>query len=141
MSLIHIRQSDDWDTIYEMDREIFRDDLCLTEDDMRLATWWIAYAQDRTPLAYAGMRLGTPNKGSFIPRVGTLPIARGLGLQKRFTRAQVKHSRSFGAPRVHTYVAANNIASMRAYISCGFKPYKVEYDVANTWMWLETQKA
>lgn len=104
------------------------DEICFPHDD-RITTadslWWIVW-QDKTPVAYAGMRLckDPRNLGlAFLNRAGVVPGHRGRGLQKRLIRARVAAARRLAVNELVTYVMIYNVASINSLVNCGFRFY------------------
>jgi ribosomal protein S18 acetylase RimI-like enzyme len=64
--------------------------------------------------------------GWFLRMSGVRPEYQGHGLQRRLIRARLEHARRHGAREVFTYTRPDNAESMRALMSCGFKPYRPE---------------
>ena len=104
------------------------DEICFPHDD-RITTadslWWIVW-QDKTPVAYAGMRLckDPRNLGlAFLNRAGVVPGHRGRGLQQRLIRARVAAARRLAVNELVTYVMIYNVASINSLVNCGFRFY------------------
>ena len=102
------------------------DEICFPHDD-RITTadslWWIVW-QDKTPVAYAGMRLckDPRNLGlAFLNRAGVVPGHRGRGLQQRLIRARVAAARRLAVNELVTYVMTYNVASINSLVKCGFR--------------------
>ena len=102
------------------------DEICFPHDD-RITTadslWWIVW-QDKTPVAYAGMRLckDPRNLGlAFLNRAGVVPGHRGRGLQQRLIRARVAAARRLAVNELVTYVMIYNVASINSLVNCGFR--------------------
>jgi GNAT superfamily N-acetyltransferase len=118
---LHIRQSDDVDTVRELHRIAFASSAAaLKDDELEGSAWWIAEDND-VPVAFAGATCKMD--GVFLIRAGVIPGLRGSGLQKRLIRVRLRWAKRQGATRAYTYTAINNYPSMRALISTGFKPY------------------
>ena len=105
------------------------DEICFPHDD-RITTadslWWIVW-QDKTPVAYAGMRLckDPRNLGlAFLNRAGVVPGHRGRGLQQRLIRARVAAARRLAVNELVTYVMIYNVASINSLVNCGYKFYR-----------------
>ena len=104
------------------------DEICFPHDD-RITTadslWWIVW-QDKTPVAYAGMRLckDPRNLGlAFLNRAGVVPGHRGRGLQQRLIRARAAAARRLAVNELVTYVMTYNVASINSLVKCGFRFY------------------
>ena len=104
------------------------DEICFPHDD-RITTadslWWIVW-QDKTPVAYAGLRLckDPRNLGlAFLNRAGVVPGHRGRGLQQRLIRARVAAARRLAVNELVTYVMIYNVASINSLVNCGFRFY------------------
>ena len=104
------------------------DESCFPHDD-RITTadslWWIVW-QDKTPVAYAGLRLckDPRNLGlAFLNRAGVVPGHRGRGLQQRLIRARVAAARRLAVNELVTYVMIYNVASINSLVNCGFRFY------------------
>lgn len=113
-----ISRTDDLEVIAELDDQCFQWE---TEVDER-AVWWVA-TLDSEPVAYAGA-IDLGDGLWYLNRAGTLRPFRGNGLQKRLVRTRVRYAQATGGKRVVTYTAPHSSASMRALISCGFRPYR-----------------
>lgn len=59
----------------------------------------------------------------FLCNAGVQKEARKKGLQKRLIRARCNWARRNGYTYARTYTVTENVASSRALISCGFRPY------------------
>jgi ribosomal protein S18 acetylase RimI-like enzyme len=139
--MIRIKQTDDLELIHELDRECFNAYTPKIQDDDLGRTDWFVAERDGVPVAYCGVRPIPSQHRSYIHRVGVLPEARGMGLQKRLIRRCTLHSVKAGIPRLYTYVKASNLASLRSFISCGWKPYHVETCDIGTIIYLENLRA
>ena len=84
--------------------------------------WWIGVDEDDQPVCYVG---ATPwdfkeEKYLYLHRTGVLPVARGLGLQKRMIHLVLRHAKKEGYPEVVSYTAHDNIYSANNFIRTGF---------------------
>lgn len=86
--------------------------------------WWVVYGSDGEPAAYAGSLYCKLDKGFFLCRAGTLPVARGCGLQKKLIHARVEHAKRFGAKKCFTYTLESNIVSSNNLIKNKFLLYR-----------------
>jgi GNAT superfamily N-acetyltransferase len=85
--------------------------------------WWIAYAQDGKPVAFAGLVRSTKwTDTGYLCRAGVLDGYTGHGLQKRLIQARVKQARKLGWNWCITDTT-NNPASANSLINAGFKIY------------------
>jgi GNAT superfamily N-acetyltransferase len=91
--------------------------------------WWIAYAQDGKPVAFAGLvrSIKWADTG-YLCRAGVLDGYTGNGLQKRLIQARIKQARKLGWNWCITDTT-NNPASANSLINAGFKIYTP----ANKW--------
>jgi len=91
--------------------------------------WWIAYAADGKPVAFAGLvRSIKWTDTGYLCRAGVLDGYTGHGLQKRLIQARVKQARKLGWNWCITDTT-NNPASANSLINAGFKIYTP----ANKW--------
>lgn len=91
--------------------------------------WWIAYAEDGKPVAFAGLvRSIKWTDTGYLCRAGVLDGYTGHGLQKRLIQARVKQARKLGWNWCITDTT-NNPASANSLINAGFKIYTP----ANKW--------
>lgn len=132
--MIRIRQTDDLDTIAELDRAEF--DIPLTEEELNTSNWWLAHMGDEV-VGFAGIQMKYAEGKAFLVRGAVLPVARGGGLQKRMIRTRVSFAKRLGINRCYTYVWAGNFASMRSLIACGFKPYYLNRTADVTYIYLQ----
>ena len=94
-----------------------------------LGHWWIAYAEDGKPVAFAGLvRSIKWTDTGYLCRAGVLDGYTGHGLQKRLILARVKQARKLGWNWCITDTT-NNPASANSLINAGFKIYTP----ANKW--------
>jgi GNAT superfamily N-acetyltransferase len=85
--------------------------------------WWIAYAADGKPVAFAGLvRSIKWTDTGYLCRAGVLDGYTGHGLQKRLILARVKQARKLGWNWCITDTT-NNPASSNSLINAGFKIY------------------
>jgi GNAT superfamily N-acetyltransferase len=85
--------------------------------------WWIAYAADGKPVAFAGLvRSIKWTDTGYLCRAGVLDDYTGHGLQKRLIIARVKQARKLGWNWCITDTT-NNPASANSLINAGFKIY------------------
>ena len=91
--------------------------------------WWIAYAEDGKPVAFAGLvRSIKWTDTGYLCRAGVLDGYTGHGLQKRLIQARIKQARKLGWNWCITDTT-NNPASANSLINAGFKIYTP----ANKW--------
>lgn len=119
---IRISRTEDVELIQELDEACFGDTTYPIKDP-ELCTWWIARNRHKEPLAYAGIKDLAEPGGAYLCRAGVLPIARGLGLQKRLIRVRLAWARRNGRFWVCTDTRQNP-ASANSLIACGFKSYE-----------------
>jgi GNAT superfamily N-acetyltransferase len=107
------------DTIAEMHQECFPD-----YDTMPTNTghWWIAYDEEDTPVAFAGLwpSVRLPATG-YLCRGGVLPQARGAGLQRRLIRARERKALKLGWLAMISDTVLGNYASANNLIRCGYR--------------------
>ena len=85
--------------------------------------WWIAYAADGKPVAFAGLvRSIKWTDTGYLCRAGVLDGYTGHGLQKRLIVARIKQARKLGWNWCITDTT-NNPASANSLINAGFKIY------------------
>jgi len=85
--------------------------------------WWIAYAADGKPVAFAGLvRSIKWTDTGYLCRAGVLDGYTGHGLQKRLIIARIKQARKLGWNWCITDTT-NNPASANSLINAGFKIY------------------
>jgi GNAT superfamily N-acetyltransferase len=84
---------------------------------------WIGWAKD-TPVAFCTVRYWRGNKEAFLERAGVLPIAAGLGLQRRMIRLRERWAAGQGAECVVTYTEARNYQSLVNLLRCGYRFYE-----------------
>lgn len=85
--------------------------------------WWIAYAADGKPVAFAGLvRSIKWTDTGYLCRAGVLDGYTGHGLQKRLIVARTKQARKLGWNWCITDTT-NNPASANSLINAGFKIY------------------
>jgi GNAT superfamily N-acetyltransferase len=86
--------------------------------------WWIAYAEDGKPVAFAGLvRSIKWSDTGYLCRAGVLDGYTGHGLQKRLILARIKQARKLGWSWLITDTT-NNPASSNSLINAGFKIYQ-----------------
>ena len=85
--------------------------------------WWIAYAADGKPVAFAGLvRSIKWTDTGYLCRAGVLDEFTGNGLQLRLIKARLKQARKLGWNWCITDTT-NNPASSNSLINAGFKLY------------------
>lgn len=86
--------------------------------------WWIAYAEDGKPVAFAGLvRSARWTDTGYLCRAGVLDEYTGNGLQKRLILARIKQARKLGWNWLISDTT-NNPPSANSLINAGFKIYK-----------------
>lgn len=86
--------------------------------------WWIAYAEDGKPVAFAGLVRSTRwTDTGYLCRAGVLDQFTGHGLQKRLISVRIRKAKELGWNWLITDTT-NNPASSNSLINCGFKIYK-----------------
>jgi len=95
--------------------------------------WWVAYV-DKKPVGFVSVvgASKVPNAG-YLHLVGVVPSARGHGLQKRMTKKVEEYAREKGWKRVVSDTVNTNVASMRSFIACGFRPFTPDEKWAATY--------
>lgn len=85
--------------------------------------WWIAYAEDGKPVAFAGLvRSIKWTDTGYLCRAGVLDNFTGHGLQKRLISVRIRKAKELGWNWLITDTT-NNPASSNSLISTGFKIY------------------
>ncbi len=88
-----------------------------------LGFWWIAYAEDGQPAAFASMKPSIRwQETGYLSRSGVLEPHRGNGLQKRLIRVRVRKARELGWKWLLSDTS-DNPESANSLISCGFRMY------------------
>ncbi len=118
--MFRVRQTEDLSTVLELDRQCFPHDSPKELGDSEL---WLASSDDGTPVGYASLTVQDNGAKAFLSRSGVLKAYRGNGIQKRLIRARVTWARKHGIPRLWTYTACWNVASIRSLCAMGFLPY------------------
>ena len=116
---IRLATADEMDDVVALDRET------LPEAPPSADTvWWSAWLGVEL-VGYAGARPAWPGV-AYLSRSGVAEAHRGNGIQKRLIRARVQWARRVMPNTTHcaTYTAPHNAPSMRALITCGFRPYE-----------------
>ena len=91
--------------------------------------WWIAYAEDGKPVAFAGLvRSIKWTDTGYLCRAGVMDSYTGHGLQKRLISARIAQARKLGWNWLITDTTENP-ASSNSLINAGFKIYRP----ANPW--------
>ena len=91
--------------------------------------WWIAYAEDGKPVAFAGIVRSTRwTDTGYLCRAGVMYGFTGHGIQKRLIRVRLAQARKLGWNWCITDTT-DNPASSNSLIACGFKMYTP----ANPW--------
>lgn len=85
---------------------------------------WAGWDGDK-PVCFATARSHRHGRqwGVYLLRAGVAPRYRGQGLQSRLVQARLGWAAGQGMQWAWTYTAANNAASMRTLIRCGFRPW------------------
>jgi GNAT superfamily N-acetyltransferase len=60
----------------------------------------------------------------FLERAGVLPIAKGLGLQRRMVRVRERWAQEVGASCCLTYAIYSNYPSIINLLRCGYRFYR-----------------
>ena len=85
--------------------------------------WWVAYAEDGKPVAFAGLVRSTKwTDTGYLCRAGVLDGYTGHGMQKRLISVRIRKAKELGWNWLITDTT-NNPASSNSLISCGFKIY------------------
>jgi ribosomal protein S18 acetylase RimI-like enzyme len=101
--------------------------LCLPGDEPEEmdagSHWWIV-EDDGQPVAFACIRQSRRWFDTwYLSRAGVMPVARGMGLQKKLIRTRLAAAKKAGKVWVVTDVNNDKPASMASLIACGFKPF------------------
>ena len=91
--------------------------------------WWLVW-EGEEPVAFAGGRVVSEVGFYYLCRVGVVPSARGLGLQRRLIRVRVNQARKQGLQEVITDTTASNLPSANNLIREGFTLYLPSYQWA-----------
>lgn len=105
-------------------RKILRiDALAFPGDDpadvLNKHTAWWAFGE----LAFCGIRRTSEPGLAFMVRAGVIPVARGLGLQRRMIYTRLRWAKAQGFTNVCTYTVPDNTPSANNLIRCGFRLY------------------
>ncbi len=113
------------ETLRQLDAECFPGDLPYNfrKEDHH---WWIAY-DGEDPIGFAGSWHYRPDNGVFLCRAGTLPKARGKGVQKALIDVRVAHAKRLGVRWCYTYTLADNYISSNNLIKRGFLLFRPGY--------------
>lgn len=84
---------------------------------------WIGETEDETPVAFCMARKLRWENAVFLERAGVLPLASGMGLQRRMIRLRERWARSIGAGGCITYTTLKNYSSMVNLERCGYRYY------------------
>jgi GNAT superfamily N-acetyltransferase len=120
---IRLRPTEDLELIQALDRPLLGGSMGAILSESH---WWLAQAfinDEWAPVGYCGIQPSDEGRYGFLSRAGVLAIARGHGLQKRMIRVRERWARAHGMTHTYTYVAWNNISSMRSLVASGYKPY------------------
>lgn len=123
-----IKRCKDAILVDDLDRVCFPADERLSDASLYDADWWVAY-DDSGPVGFVGVLCG------FLIRYGVVPGTRGQGLGKRLLKTAFQHFARQGLP-LDTYVIATNVASLRAFIACGWVVTKATTDEYATYLHL-----
>lgn len=111
----------EYDLINFMDRQLFPLDV---PPDFPSANWFVMREDDVLAgfcswkmVEHAGSTVG------FHYRAGVMPTFRGRGLQKRMIEFRENEMRKEHLKDAVTYTDADNAASMRSLLKCGYLPY------------------
>lgn len=91
-------------------------------------SWWIAYDDKKSPVAFAGLwpSVRTPGAG-YLCRAGVLPSARGVGLQRRLIRVREREARLKKWVMTLSDVDPTNHRSMNNLFECGYRAFRPEH--------------
>lgn len=126
--MVRISRCKDTELIDFLDRQCFPADERLSAAELHDADWWVA-RDSAGEVGFVGTLCG------FLIRYGVLPGARSLGLGKRLIKAAYAAHAKLGQP-LDTYVAATNVPSLRAFLSCGWVVTKATTDEYATYLYL-----
>lgn len=94
--------------------------------------WWLVYYGDDV-VGFGGLTYYPELKSAFLSRVGVLPIARGLGIQKKLIKARERQAVKDGYDRIISYTSRDNVVSANNLIACGYKLYTPKWDWGIKW--------
>ncbi len=119
---IEFEETEDYDLLKFMDRQLFPVDEL---PDFPRAQWYIARSKEDALVGFCGWH-GVDHideKVGFHYRAGVMPEFQGAGVQKQMIKVREYTMRRNGLMRAVTYTDADNAASMRSLMSCGYLPY------------------
>jgi GNAT superfamily N-acetyltransferase len=105
--------------------------------DTTIGYWWIIYADNGKPVAFAGMKQSAQfNDCCFLHRAGVMYEHTGKALQKRLIKARLRKAKHMGFNWAVTDTTKNP-ASSNSLINCGFKLYEPSkpWGSENTYYW------
>lgn len=105
--------------------------------------WFIAYAENGDPAAYAGLVQSTQwADTAYLCRAGVLYKYRGKGLQKRLIKARIRAAKTMGFNWLISDTS-DNAPSANSLISAGFRMYDPSkpYALNNSLYWRLKLKA
>lgn len=89
--------------------------------------WFLAKVGNDTVVGYCGLAL-VGNKVSIFRRVGVTQAWRGHGFQRDMIRLCIEMAQEKGSNRMMAYTYTDAVASMRNFITCGFRPRDMPRD-------------
>ncbi len=117
---IDLRNSADVTVINHLQKKILPEDRPYKPDH---GHWWIAYAEDGKPVAFAGLvRSIRFSDAGYLCRAGVLDAFTGHGLQTKLIKARLAQAKKLGWNWVLTDTT-DNPASANSLIKAGFRIY------------------
>lgn len=107
---------------------VWMDAQCFPDDTPAIVpgrAWWIGY-RDAVPVCYCAVSTTYESRSpvAYLYRAGVMPVARGLGLQRKMIEIRCRYAKRQGRRKAVTVTAWNNAASMRSLMAAGFKPFR-----------------
>jgi len=88
-----------------------------------MSMMWVGEDESGTPVAFCTARKLRWENAVFLERAGVLPLASGLGLQRRMIRLRERWAREIDATTCLTYTMLKNYASIVNLLRCGYRFY------------------
>lgn len=124
---VTIRETDDLDAVKALDALCFPSDY---REDFADQWMWLATIDDE-PVGFSCYKV--VGDEAHITRMGVIPLARGMGIQRRLAITAVVAARRAGLRLLETYVRADNIPSLRSLLNAGLEPTKAEPADSGHW--------